>query len=216
LKKSVKNYIIRYVVLVIGLFIMAFGVALSKKANLGTSPISSIPSVLTEVLPFTMGQITTAFNVVLVLIQIALLRRDFPLIQLLQIPVSFLFGYFTDAALSILSGLNPTNYIACWAFCILSFFLVAIGVFLEVKANVVMMAGEGTATAVSKKLKIEFPKAKVAFDVTMVIIAVVISLLCLHGLKGVREGTVAAAICIGMIVKLYNKLFPFVDKLLGN
>ena len=49
------------------------------------------------------------------------------------------------------------------------------------------------------------PKTKVGFDVTLVLIASVLSLLFLHRLEGVREGTVAAAILVGMVAKQVNR-----------
>ena len=98
-KYSVAEYIRRYLILVIGLFIMAFGVALSTKAELGTSPVSCVPYVLSCALPYTMGTLTVAMHIVFIVIQILLLRKDYEPVQLLQLLVAFVFGYFTDFAL---------------------------------------------------------------------------------------------------------------------
>lgn len=55
-KKKQNNYIVkRYIIFLIGLFVNSLGVALITKANLGTSPISSIPYVLSLNYPFTLG-----------------------------------------------------------------------------------------------------------------------------------------------------------------
>ena len=196
---------------------MALGVAISTKSNLGTSPTSSVPYVLSLITSFTMGQITIFWNILLVFVQILLLRKNFQPIQLLQIVVSIIFGYFTDSTIALVSGLSANTYIMRWVFCLASFFMVALGVFMEVQANVLMLPGEGVSTAVAKVTKIEFPKVKIGVDITWVVLASLFSLIGSGKLQGVREGTVASAICIGMIVKLYGKLFgDKIDKLLKN
>lgn len=56
-----KTIMKRYFVFLIGLFVSSFGVAFVTKSNLGTSPISSIPYVLSLKFPFTLGEFTIAF-----------------------------------------------------------------------------------------------------------------------------------------------------------
>lgn len=214
--KRNNNYLIRYSIFIVGLFIMAFGVAFSTKAGLGTSPISCVPYILSLILPWTMGEITIAMHIVFILIQIAILRKDYDPIQLLQLPVAFLFGFFTDLTLAIVKGITISGYFMQWIFCVVSFFLVAFGVFCEVKADVVMLAGEGVVSAISKKYNFEFPKIKICFDSFLVLSGTTISLLSLHKLMGVREGTIAAAIMIGAIVKLYSKHIRLLDKLIEH
>jgi uncharacterized membrane protein YczE len=85
--------LIRCIVQVAGLFIMALGVALSVKADLGTSPISSVPYVYSMGFPFTMGVSTVAINVIFILLQIVVLKKEFQPIQLLQLPVAIILDF---------------------------------------------------------------------------------------------------------------------------
>lgn len=78
------------------------------------------------------------------------------------------------------------------------------GVYLEVKANVVPLAGEGVVLAVCQVFPIRFGNMKVIFDISLVVTACILSFVFLHSLEGVREGTVAAAVLVGQIVKLLN------------
>ena len=48
----------RYLIFTIGLFVSSLGVAIVTKADLGTSPISSIPYVLSLRYPLTLGEFT--------------------------------------------------------------------------------------------------------------------------------------------------------------
>ncbi len=210
------NILKRSVVFLSGLFIMAFGVALSVKANLGVSPISCIPYICSVKYPLTMGETTILFNVLLILLQIILLRKKYKLVQLVQLPVIFIFGFFTDFTLYLVSGINISGYVWQVVLCLLSCATLALGVFLEVKAKLTYLAGEGLALAITDTFRIEFGKAKISIDSSMVIVGVVSSMVLLGQLQGVREGTIASALLVGYLAKLYSRKLSFVDKLLNN
>ena len=105
------NKLKRYVIFLIGLFVNSLGVSLITKASLGTSPISSIPYVLSLSFPFTLGNFTIFFSVFLILLQLLILRKNFKLEHVLQIPVSIVFGYFIDLTMLLFTWVNPQNYV---------------------------------------------------------------------------------------------------------
>lgn len=200
-------YIIRrYLLLLVGLAIMAFGVAFSIKASLGTSPISSVPYVVSLFAPLTVGTATIIMHCVFILLQILILRKKYHPIQLMQLPVAFFFGYLTDFGVWAVQGITCDHYLQQWLVCLIGIFLVAVGVSLEVKAGVVVLAGEGVVLAICKVLPIKFGYMKVGFDVTLVAIACVLSFVFTERLQGVREGTVAAALLVGLIAKQLGKM----------
>ena len=186
---------------------MAFGVACSIKANLGTSPISSVPYVISLFSPLTVGTATILMHCVFILIQILLLRKQYHPIQLMQLPVAVFFGYLTDFGVWAVQGISCNTYWQQWILCLIGIFLVAVGVSLEVKAGVVVLAGEGVVLAVCKIFPVKFGFMKVGFDVTLVVIACILSLVFTEHLQGVREGTVAAALLVGMIAKQLGKFW---------
>ena len=200
-------YIIRrYLLLLAGLAIMAFGVAFSIKASLGTSPISSVPYVVSLFAPLTVGTATIIMHCVFILLQILILRKKYHSIQLMQLPVAFFFGYLTDFGVWAVQGITCDHYLQQWLVCLIGIFLVAVGVSLEVKAGVVVLAGEGVVLAICKVLPVKFGYMKVGFDVTLVAIACVLSFVFTGRLQGVREGTVAAALLVGLIAKQLGKM----------
>lgn len=196
----------RYLLLLVGLSIMAFGVAFSIKASLGTSPISSVPYVVSLFTPLTVGTATIIMHCVFILMQILILRKNYHPIQLMQLPVAFFFGYLTDFGVWAVQGISYNAYWQQWILCLIGILLVAIGVSLEVKAGVVVLAGEGVVLAICQVIPVKFGYMKVGFDVTLVVIACVLSLVFTHQLQGVREGTVAAAVMVGLIAKQLGKL----------
>lgn len=206
----------RYIVFGISLFVMSIGVGFSVHADLGTSPVSSVPNVISMICNLTMGEITILMHCVFIAIQILLLRKNFKLRQLSQLLVAVVFGYFTDLGLALTAWVRPQNYLMQWVYVCISFFIIAFGVYLEVHAKCLLLAGEGLMLAISQVTHIEFGKVKIGVDCGQVAVAVGISLISMHTLKGVREGTIAAAILVGTIVRIYTKKLKFVDRFLGN
>ncbi|MDK2929764.1 MAG: uncharacterized protein PWP73_1367 [Methanococcus sp.] len=196
---------LRIVTFTLGLFIMAFGVALSVKANLGISPISCVPYVYSLKIPLTLGQLTIFFNLVLIMLQIVVLRRNYRLVYLAQLPAVFLLGLFIDMIMNVISNLYISSYVGQMALCIFSCIAIAFGVFLEVKAKIIYLPGEGLAMAISNTFKKEFGKTKIGVDVSMVAVGILSSFIFLHQVQGIREGTIFAAVLVGSIVKVFNK-----------
>lgn len=195
------EYIKRYMFLCVALFIMSLGVAFSIKANLGTTPISSVPHVVSLISPLTVGVATIIMHCVFILLQIAILRRRYQPIQLMQLPVALFFGFMTDFSVWMIDGITYDSYLTQWLLCIIGIVLVAIGVSMEVTANVVTLAGEGLVLAICKVVPIKFGNMKVAFDVMLVVIALVMGFAAKGELLGVREGTIAAAVLVGLLSK---------------
>ena len=203
---SKQEYLKRYIYFFIGLFIISFGIALSTKANMGITAISSIPFVLNLSFPaLTMGQFTMIIQACYIVIQIFILRKNFKIFDCLQLIIVVIFGYFVDFSLFLVSWLNPEVYVVKWIICIISMFIIAFGLNFEVRASVLMVASDALISVISDVYNIEFGKVKVAFDCVQVGITLIICATVLHQLAGIREGTVAAAIFVGMISKFYGK-----------
>lgn len=213
-----KHYKTRISMYFIGLFVMTIGIALSVKSNLGVSPVSSIPYTMTCVWGIEMGKATILFHIVLVLIQILLLRKNFKPAQLMQILVGVIFGYFTTFCNYMVSFLQtPDNLVIRIGMILASTVFVAIGIFLYLPADLIPLAGEGAMQAVSSVTKIEFSKVKIGFDCTMVLVSVVTCLICLHSLGSVGAGTIIAAVLVGTLVGILNRAFGAKrDVLLGK
>lgn len=192
----------------IGLFLMTLGVAFSVKADLGTTPIASVPYVISLITPLSMGLLTFLMQVLFTLIQIAILRRQFKKIELIQIPVALIFGYFTDVALSVVSSIEPSNYAMQWLFCLIGLVIVAFGTFLCVQSTFPIPAGGGLVKVLAHVTNIDFGRMKIVFDVTLVIISASIALISFGELKSVREGTIVSALLVGVCIRFFTKYLP--------
>lgn len=207
-KMSAKETVKRYVLFIFCLFFIGLGVALTKHGELGVSPISSVANVISIRFTFlSFGNWLIISNCVLLLGQIILLRRNFKLIQLLQIPLSFLFGYFTDFGLWLVRGIPNDEYIVQFLFVLAGIVVLGFGITLGVIADVIMNSGEAIVKAIADVTKKDFGSTKIVFDVSWVLLSVVLSFIFFDGkLVGTREGTVISAVLVGFVVKFFRKI----------
>ncbi len=209
-----KNLVRRYIVFLFGLFISSLGVAFVTKASLGTSPISSIPYVLSLKFTPTLGVFTIYFSLFLILLQIIILGKKFNKIDLLQIPVSILFGYFIDISMFLLTWVNSDIYVVKVLYLLIGCVILGFGVYLEVIADVLMLPGESFVRSLTIRFGVDFGITKVCFDASMTVTAGIISFILFNTINGVREGTIVAALIVGLIAKFFGKHLAFLTMLL--
>ena len=194
-----------------GLICVAFGVAISAKAGLGTTPISSLPYTLSCISPLSLGTYTFIVNMTFLLLQVLILKREYKVSQLIQVPALFVFSVLIDLWMKLFGGIGTSNYGFMLGLCLGGCFFVAFGVYLQVKANAVMLPGDGLAKVIASKTKKEFGKIKIIFDSSLVGISIIISLIVKHKLLGVREGTIIAAFLVGTIIRFLTKRVHIFD-----
>jgi uncharacterized membrane protein YczE len=210
---DISIFLKKIILLFLGLYLMSIGVVFSVNAGLGVSPASCIPYICNLAFPVSLGQATIALNVVLILSQIALLRKKYKPVQLIQLPVSILFGFLIDLNADLFQSIVAHSYMGGVLLCLLSCFLVGGSVFLIVKANLTFLPGEGLALVISQISHVDFGKAKIGTDSSFVLIALIGSFLFLSTLQGIGEGTIIAAFLVGLTVKALNRITPFIERL---
>ena len=210
MEKMKNNTAKRYLFFLIGILINAFGVALITKAALGTSPISSVPYVLSLRFAPTLGAFTFVMNLIFIILQPVLLRRDYQPIQLLQIVVNIVFSWFIDVSMNLLGWLEPQNIAVELIVLLLGCAVLGFGISVEVAPDVLLVPGEGLVGALTAASGRRFGSVKVAFDVTLVLISLALSLLFFRRLNGLGLGTVISALLVGRFVNLYNSRLPLI------
>lgn len=203
-----KELVKRYILFIIGLFFAGVGVAFTKHGELGVSPISSVANVMSLKFDFlTIGSWLIIWNCVLIVGQMIILRKEFKLYQLLQVPLSFLFGYFTDFGMRIVSFIPVNSYFARLLMLFIGIAVLAFGISLSVIANVIMNSGEAIVKVISDKTGFEFGNVKVVFDISCVTVSIILSLIFFDmKIIGTREGTVISAVFTGFAVKFFTRL----------
>ena len=203
-----ESFFKRYLVFVLGLYFLSAGIVLIVHSSLGTTPISSVNYVLSINTQLSLGTWTFIINMILILGQFWLIRgrgtrRDVFEI-LLQVPFSFIFSAFIDLNMLLAADIRPSNYAMSIALLLVGCLVQSVGVVLELKPRVAMMSAEAFVKYASSRYRREFGRTKVCFDVTLVTLAVLLSLAFTQTIEGVREGSLIAAGLTGYIVTFLN------------
>lgn len=198
----------RVALMLAGIAVMALGIDVVVKADLGNSPISATPNVLALGFPaVSFGTFMLGWQCFLVLVQVALLRREFRLVDLWQIPISVFFGLCIDWFMALLGAAAPTTYLASWLWLAGGMAVLAAGIVMTVVSGTVMNCGEAVVQAVVRKTGARFGTVKVGFDLACAALAVLCALVFVGHLAGVREGTVVCAALTGVVVNGYMALY---------
>lgn len=203
--RNVVDALRRAGIFTLGMFIMAFGIAISIRANLGTGPVISLPTVLSFALPWSVGTLSIIFNLVMMALSLLIsliARKRFPPFQLMQIPAAVLFGFFIDFSMSLTPWVAPGNYLMQWVYVVISVIIIALGVHIEMKPRFTYIPADGVVALLAMVTPVRVSTLKMIFDWSLVIISTILSLILLGGLEGVREGTIFAAFGVGFTMKI--------------
>ena len=137
---DIKDLLKKYSVFILGLYFLAVGIVLIVRSALGTTPISSVNYVLSLNTPFSLGTWTFIVNLLLIMGQFWLIRKDRSrqdtIEILLQIPFSFIFSAFIDFNMALTSNLQPSGYGMSMALLLTGCLIQSVGVVLEIKPKV--------------------------------------------------------------------------------
>lgn len=189
----------RYTMFLTGVIASALGIGLITKAGLGTSPVTSLAFVLTFIFPKSLGTFTMLVNTAMFVLQAAIIGKDFEKIQLLQLPSALLFSVCIDGWMRLFSFWQVHSYVGSVVMLLIGCTFLGFGIALEVIPNVLILPGEGLVRAIARRTGFQFGHVKTSFDLTLVCVAILLSIFCKGRILGVREGTVAAALIVGSI-----------------
>ena len=204
----------RIAVYILGLFLMAIGVAIAINSDLGISPVTSLPFVISLVSGESMVVVVTATFLIFILIQIILLRKNFKWINLTQILFSTIFGYFVDVARVIVGDFQIPTYFGQLLMIGVGIIIMSTGIILFVEARLVNLPMEGLVAAITQVVpNSKFHTVKMLMDSLVVILAIVVSLTFLGGLYAIREGTILTAVFVGKVMPYVRKVaMPVLNK----
>ena len=222
-REKIIGFIWQHLWLLVSLFVLALGVSLCVRSDMGSSVISSAPYAFTiageEALApaWSLGMYTNILNVFLVAGQIIVLGKRFQAVQLLQLFVGIIFGVFIDISMALTSALENDFISMQIGLMIGGSSLMALGVAMEIKCASITMPGEGLPAALSKKTGKPFANMKIYVDISLVAMAIVASYLFfgkwMWNVVGV--GTLFAMLYISMAVKVITRHLGWFDTLLG-
>lgn len=214
-----KELSLRYGISTLGLVLVALGVGISIKSNLGIAPPSCPPTLLN--LRFTaisVGTFTWMLHLLFILTEVVILGKRFKLKYLMQIPAAFVFGYMCDGAIWLFDSINTpaTNYTVQILLSLAAVVITALGIKIEVLGRSWMLAGDMLTAILADETRKPFGTVKVIFDVVLVAATALMAWVFFGLLTGngstvvIREGTIILAVLTGLCMRVTD---PLLDKL---
>jgi len=210
------KFLLRIVQYIIGLLILAFGVTISINSDLGVSPVSALPYVVSVVWDMSLSTCVIIVFSSYIVMQIFILGKEFKWYNLFQLAFSTIYGYFTDFTKWVIGDFALPGYGGRLIMMVVSTIIISAGTTIYVGAKLVPMPMDGISLALAQKLGTDsFPKMKGITGCISVLVCVLICLIFNGGkVVGVREGTVFTAVFVGVFVSVWRKfLNPIMNKL---
>ncbi|CAD2080556.1 hypothetical protein GCM10007275_19030 [Jeotgalicoccus coquinae] len=190
----------RLILYISGLFFLSLGVSFSIQANLGVSPVSSLAYAFTLSAGISIGLMTIAANILFITLQIILSKKFNLREAIVQLMITFLFGFMMDFTLFLVQILPaPETWIMRSAFLVISLFVVSTGLLGYFSAKFPLMPYDELTHVISEKFNMQFSKAKITSDLLNVAAAGLICIIFIQSLGSIGIGTLIAAYFIGKI-----------------
>lgn len=208
--QGAKKYTLKTILFIIGMFVSCYGIAVTTRGDLGTSPISSPAYVASLVnTKITFGMATFVLNALFLAGQICILRKKFPPVQLVQLPIAFLTGVFMDLSMYLTGMLHSGAYWWNMTLVLGGSLILGLGLAITIYANLTYMPGDGLVKVIFETTGCNFGKIKVSFDSTLVLIALAISVVGVHSVVGLREGTLVSALTVGFFADMFLRIMQY-------
>ena len=205
-RQRFKHIIGRTVLLIFGMFLAAFGIACTTTAGLGTTPISTVPYTASAITGLSFGTCTVILNFFFVAGQIVVLRSRYSPFNLLQIPIGFIFGAFIDLSMHLVGNVQMPNWFLAAVLSLFGNLILALGTVIQIRSKTIVQPGEGFVIAIAALVKSSFGSMKIANDISLTAVAAIMALVEMGHLIGIREGTLASALMIGLFAKWIDQL----------
>lgn len=202
-----KEWFFRIFFYITGLLVLALGITLNTKTNLGVSPLISVAFCVSNLLGANMGDVTLVWYIVFVAVEIvchiSLKRYKTIPADILQIPLSIVFTRFMNLFSDVIPDMSGSVIIRV-LFLLAAIVLTGAGIGLTLNVRLIPNPGDGIVQAISDCCGKKVSTVKNMLDALCVIITIVISMIFAGKLIGIGIGTILAVIFVGRVVAVFN------------
>lgn len=218
--EKIKKEMLRWIIYLIGMILLAAGITLNTKTTLGVSPIVSVPYAVSQIQGMNLGNATLIWYCIFVAVEV--LSRSLKrspgwqrqvVLDLLQIPLSLVFTRFMNIFAAVIPEFEtayPGTFLgsvyARFGFLLLAVILTGTGAALSLYMRIVPNPGEGIVQAIADLGGWKVSTVKNLFDLSCVLLALVIALTAVHQVIGIGVGTLVAVLGVGRVIWLVNRL----------
>ncbi len=196
----------RVIQYIIGLFVMALGIVLVKKAGIGVTPVSAVASVLSDIFPISFGIMLIFFQCACLVVMLIVMGKV-TVKALMTLPIAIAFGFINDFYMALLP-IEGWPIWACYVLCLAGIVVLALGIVLITGADLMLPPPDALIRTVSSKYNWPLSHVKFAGDAVYVGIAAIIEFSYFHFLTSVWIGTALSVAFTGFMVGRFGKWFP--------
>jgi uncharacterized membrane protein YczE len=195
---NIKNdsKLIRYIKLMIGLFICSIGQNLFLYCDLGMNPWNVFHQGLSIYLPITLGQASQIVGLIIILI--CIFFKIFPGVA--TILNMYFIGFFTDITINSNIISTPETLVGKLLMCISGVVVLSFGMFLYMSQELGAGPRDGLMLALTQRTRFKIAFIRNAMEVTVLIIGIIMG-----GKFGVA--TIIASLLAGPVLQLIFKIF---------
>lgn len=202
MQEKQKKWMLRIALYLVGIIVLALGITLNTKTNLGVSPIISMPYAVAQIFGYETGTAVFVAYLIFIVLQIVLLKGKFRPFQLLQVAASYLTSAFItifDRVLPVPEQMGSRLLVLA-----LAIILTGIGAAVTVDVNIVPNPADGLARVLGERCGKNMGFGKNLFDFSALVISLTIGMIGAGRPVGIGSGTVVAMVCTGRVIALFN------------
>lgn len=195
----------RWIIYILSINILALGIILNTRTDLGVAAFTSLFYAFSKVNNISLGTASIILYLILIIVQICLVRK-LTITIFLEIPFSLIFGYITDFYDSLIK-IRCSNLLSAYLLLLIAIIFVSLGVYFSVSCNLIATPVESTVKTISQVYNLKFSLVKNVFDITMIIMMLLLCLVLQIPVYGIGMGTVLSALLVGRFISGYQYLF---------
>ena len=208
----------------IGQIILATGLTLSTKVNLGVSPILSIAYCASVITGRAIGDTSLIVYIICIIAEIVLhARQDMQpeqrkkvfILDLLQLPLSLVFTRVMNLFARFIPTPSGTLFLRI-PLLILAIVCVGVGAAMTLDMRLIANPADGIVQVISDVSGMKLGLTKNIVDISCVILTAIASFTLAHRIIGIHVGTLLAMFGTGRVIAVFNRIMEKHVKWLMN
>lgn len=205
--KRERKRIYRILIYIIGMLLLALGITLNTRTNLGVSPLISIAFCVSKLTNVNIGNMTFLWYVVFVVVEIVshiIMKRYKSIIaDILQIPLSIVFTRFMNIFTVVIPDMTG-GIIGRLVALMIAIILTGMGIVLTLNVRLIPNPGDGIVQALADLFQTKISTVKNVLDTICAATSIVLGFVFAGKIIGIGIGTVLAVIFVGRVVAVGN------------
>ena len=198
----------------IGQIILATGLTLSTKVNLGVSPILSIAYCASVITGRAIGDTSLIVYIICIIAEIILhARQDMQpeqrkkvfILDLLQLPLSLVFTRVMNLFARFIPTPSGTLFLRI-PLLILAIVCVGVGAAMTLDMRLIANPADGIVQVISDVSGLKLGLTKNIVDISCVILTAIASFILTHRIIGIHVGTLLAMFGTGRVIAVFNRI----------